>query len=226
VTAQLVAVVTFVAAALLVASGLAKVVRPLPTARAMYAAGLPGHAWFARAIGVAEIVVGTWFLTAPSTIAAVALALLFGAFAGFVAFLLLARPGAASCGCAGATDVPPSRIHLALNLVAAGAAVAAAIDPPQSLIATTTSLGAASIPFLVGLVTAAGLAVAAVTDLPPALASYRRPDGHPVESDASRHVRADAALAAAHVGPGHPSLWPGTSPGDAASHLPPTEPDA
>ena len=224
--APLVAVMAFVAAALLVASGLAKAARPLPTSRAMYAAGLPGDAWIARGIGAIEIVVGAWFLASPSTAAGVALAVLYASFAGVVGFLLVARPEATSCGCAGTTDVPPSRIHLTLNVVAVAAAVAASIDPPASLVATLTSLGAAAIPFVVGLVTAAGLAVAAVTDLPPALSSYRRPDGHPVESDRSRHVRADAALASARIGPGHASLWPGSSPDEAAAPLPPTEPDA
>jgi hypothetical protein len=223
VTASLVDVVAFVAAALLVAAGIAKVVRPLPTARALYAAGLPGHAAIARGIGAIEVAAGAWFLIAPAPPSAFALAALYGAFAGFVGFLLVARPEAASCGCAGTTEVPPSWIHLVLNLIAVVAALAAAFDPPQSLAGTLGSLGAASIPFGIGLATAAVLAAVAVTDLPPALASYRRPDGHPVESDRSRHVRADAALAAVHVGPGHPSLWPGTSPAEAS---PPTEPDA
>ena len=203
-------VTAFVAAGLLVAAGVAKVVRPLSTARAMYAAGLPGHQALVRGIGLAEVGVGSWFLLAPSGPAGAALAAMYLAFAGFVGFLLLVAPGTASCGCAGASDVPPSVIHLALNTLAAAAAAAAALDPPTGLAKTLAALGVASVPFAVGLLTAGALAVAAVTDLPSAFASYRRPTGHPVETDAGRHLRADSALASADVGPGHPSLWPGS----------------
>lgn len=214
-------VTVFVAAGLLVAAGVAKAVRPLSTARALYAAGLPAPPALARGIGVAEVGVGVWFLLAPSGPAGAALAAMYLAFAGFVGFLLLARPGTASCGCAGASDVPPSVIHLALNILAAAAAASAAFDPPDALAKTLASLGAASVPFAVGLLTAGALAVAAVTDLPFAFASYRRPAGHPVETDAGRHLRADSALASADVGPGHPSLWPG-----AQGTPDTTEPDA
>ena len=208
-TLSIVTVVAFVAAGLLVAAGVTKTLRPLSTARAMYAAGLPGRTGLVRGIGIAEVGVGIWFLAAPSASAGAALAVMYLAFSGFVGFLLVARPDAASCGCAGASDVPPSLVHLALNLVAAAAASAAAFDPPAGLVRTLGALGPASVPFALGLLTAAALSVAAVTDLPPALASYRRPAAHPVETDGNRHVRADSALASAHVGPGHPSLWPG-----------------
>ena len=225
---SIVSIVAFVAAGLLVAAGIVKVARPLPTARAMYAAGLPGGSAIARGLGFAEVGVGVWFLVAPSPAAGAALAGMYLMFAGFIGFLLVARPGTASCGCGGASDVPPSAIHLVLNVLAAVGAAAAALDPPASLVRTLTSLGAASVPFAIGLVTAAGLAAVAVTDLPPALAAYRRPQGHPVETDRNRHMRADAALASAHVGPGHASLWPGASP-TAPSPTPTpgaTEPDA
>jgi hypothetical protein len=211
---SIITVAAFVAAGLLIAAGVAKVLRPLPTARAMYAAGLPGRSAVVRGIGLAEIGVGTWFLLTPSGAAGAALAIMYLAFTSFIAFLLIARPGATSCGCAGASDVPPSLIHLGLNTLAAAAAAAAALDPPAGLVKTLGALDIASVPFVLGLLTAAALCVAAVTDLPPALASYRRPPGHGVETDGSRHVRADSALAAANVGPGHPSLWPGTSGAD------------
>lgn len=211
-TLSTVTVVAFVAAGLLVAAGVTKILRPLSTARAMYAAGLPGRVTLVRGLGIAEVGVGIWFLLAPSAFAGGTLAAMYLSFAGFVGFLLVARPEAASCGCAGAGDVPPSLVHLVLNIVAAATASAAAFDPPAGLVRTLGSLGPASVPFALGLLTAAVLSVAAVTDLPPALASYRRPAGHPAETDGNRHVRADSALASAHVGPGHPSLWPGSTP--------------
>lgn len=211
-TAWLILVAATVAAGLLVVAGAMKLARPLPTARAMYAAGLPGPVWAARAVGLVEVAVGVWFLAVPSVVAAIALGVIYLAFAGFVGYLVAAHPEASSCGCAGAKDVPPSRLHAVLNIAAAAAALAAAISLPPSLGSTLAALGPAALPFLLGLGVAAALAVVATTDLPPALAAYRRPAGHPVETDRDRHARADLALASAGVGALHPSLWPGIDP--------------
>lgn len=209
VTSDLITVVSFVAAGLLAASGAVKLVRPLPTSRAMYAAGLPGTDRLSRAIGVAELVTGVWFLAAPSLASGLTLAAIYFAFSAFVAFLVVARPSASSCGCAGSKDVPPSWIHAALNLLAAVAAVAAALNPPAGLVATVTGLGIVGVPYLIGVLVAAALAAAAASDLPPAMTAFRRPGDHPVEPDGDRHVRADAALSSVGIGPGHDSLWPG-----------------
>jgi Methylamine utilisation protein MauE len=205
-------VATTVAAALLVAAGLVKLARPLPTARALYGAGLPGSRWAARGVGAAEVIVGVWFLAAPSAAAAIALGTIYLGFTGFVAYLVVAHPEAGSCGCAGAKDVPPSGLHAGLNLAAALAAFGALAWAPPALGSTLAALGIASVPFLLGLGTAGALAVVATTDLPPALGAYRRPTAHPVEADMDRHRRADRALASAGVGPQHPSLWPGIDP--------------
>jgi len=136
-------------------------------------------------------------------------ATLYLAFAGFVAFLLIARPQASSCGCAGAKDVPPSVVHLVLNAAAAISGVGVALTTPPAFVHALSSLGFAAVPFSLGLATAGMLAVVAVTDLPPALAAFTRPPRHPVEADKDRHVRAEAVLAEVGVGLGHPSLWPG-----------------
>jgi hypothetical protein len=211
---QLTAVTSYVAAGLLAASGAVKLIRPAPTAGAMYAAGLPGSRVLARGIGAMELLTGIWFLAAPSLASGLTMAALYLVFAGFVTFLVTSRPQASSCGCAGAKDVPPSWIHVALNLVAAGAAFAAAVRPPAGLPRALTDLGFAAIPYAVGLVAAAGLAAVAVTDLPAALGAFHRPSGHPAEPDRDRHARADGALASAGVGPGHASLWPGADPAE------------
>jgi len=223
VIAWLILVAVTVAAGLLVAAGSVKLARPLPTARAMYAAGLPGSAWAARGVGLVEVVVGLWFLVAPSVAAAIALGAIYLIFAGFVAYLVVAHPEAASCGCAGAKDVPPSRLHAALNVLAAAAAFAAALSLPPSLGSTLASLGMASVPFVLGLAVASVLAVVATTDLPPAFAAYRRPEGHPVEADRDRHARADTALASVGVGALHPSLWPGIDPDELRAAAAPGE---
>ncbi|MEO8477139.1 MAG: MauE/DoxX family redox-associated membrane protein [Actinomycetota bacterium] len=219
----LILVVATLAAGLLAAAGCIKLARPLPTARAMYAAGLPGPVWAVRGLGLAEVVVGVWFLVAPSAPLAVALGSTYLVFAAFVAYLVAAHPEAASCGCAGSKDVPPSRLHAAMNLFAAVGSFASLIRPPTGMGATLTNLGPASLPFALGLAVAAALAVVATTDLPPALAAYRRPQGHPVEADHDRHARADTALASVGVGALHPSLWPGIDPDELRAAAAPVE---
>jgi hypothetical protein len=211
---DLIAVVSFVAAGLLATSGAVKFVRPLPTSRAMYAAGLPGSDALSRVIGAVELVTGIWFLAAPSLASGLVLAGIYLAFTAFVAFLVVARPAASSCGCAGSKDVPPSWIHAALNLLAAAAALAAALNPPAGLVPTVTGLGIVGVPFVIGVLTAAALTAAAVSDLPTAMTAFHRPSGHPVEPDGDRHVRADAALSSVGIGPGHGSLWPGADPAE------------
>ena len=208
-TTWLVIATSAAAAALLVVAGTLKLLRPVPTARALYAAGLPGTTLLPRAVGVAELTTGIWVFLAPSIASGLALATLYFVFAGFVGFLLIVRPQTASCGCAGAKDVPPSVVHLVLNSVAAISGVGVALTTPPAFVDAISGLGIAALPFSLGLATAGMLAVVAVTDLPPALAAFTRPPRHPVEADKDRHVRAESVLAGVGVGPGHASLWPG-----------------
>jgi hypothetical protein len=209
-TSVVLVVVNLLSAELLVAAGGSKIARPEPTARALHAAGLPGRNPTARAVGIVEVAVGLSALAKPTVATESALAATYLVFALFLGFLLLARPGTGSCGCAGAKDVPPSLLHLSLNVVAAGAATGAAFALPPGLGALAGSLGWAVVPFVAGMVTAGLLVTALVTDVPAAFRSYRRPSGHAIERGPDRHARADAALASAGIGAGHPSLWPDT----------------
>jgi hypothetical protein len=97
------------------------------------------------------------------------------------------------------------------------------VTVPPSLGSTLVDLGPAALPFVLGLGVASALAVVATTDVPPALAAYRRPEGHPVEADLDRHARADVALASAGVGALHPSLWPGIDPEELRAAASPRE---
>jgi uncharacterized membrane protein YphA (DoxX/SURF4 family) len=207
-TSAVLVVVNLLSAGLLVAAGGSKIARPEPTARALSAAGLPGRSPMARAVGIVEVAVGLSALTEPSVATESALAATYLVFAVFLAFLLLARPGTGSCGCAGGKDVPPSLLHVGLNVAAAGAATGAAFALPPGLGSLSVSLGWAVVPFAAGMVAAGLLVTALVTDMPAAVHSYRRPSGHAVERVPDRHARADTALVAAGIGPGHPSLWP------------------
>src|SRR5689334_16292262 len=113
----------YLAAGLLVASGIGKLVRPQAAVAALGSAGLRGGAWTARALGSVEIVVGVLALWRPSPTTALAVSVLYLAFAAFLV-RLIRRGGATTCGCVGSAEAPPSMLHVVLDLVAAVVAVA------------------------------------------------------------------------------------------------------
>jgi hypothetical protein len=212
VTPEALAVPLFLAAGLLVAAGVAKLLRPRPTAQAMVDAGLPGNDAAARSVGVVEVAVGGWALVTGSVTAALALGALYLVFAGFLAYVVRTHPDAGSCGCAGGTAVPPSLLHLTLNLLAALAGLAAAASGGVGGLADwVSSLGWGTVPAGLGIVLAGWLAVVAVTEVPGAFRAWVPPvhaDEH-IHGPRDHHDEADHALVAAGIGPGHASLWPG-----------------
>ena len=114
---------------LLVAAGVGKVFRPVPTAGALRLAGLPGSINLVRMLGVFEIAVGVGGIASGGAIAAVTAAILYASFGGFVIYALRRRLPISSCGCLGATDTPPSITHVVVNLFAMLALTAGAIFP-------------------------------------------------------------------------------------------------
>jgi methylamine utilization protein MauE len=215
VTSDALAPIFFLAAGLLVLAGAAKILRPDPTAQALLDAGLPATIGAARTVGTAEIVVGAWALSAPSAGGAVALGALYLLFAGYLAFLLVARPDAGSCGCAGPTPIPPSRLHLALNLVAGTSGFAYATTAAPSAGMWIRGLGWAAAPIVLGLVVAGWLAVVAVTQAPGAFRAWTPEDhSHEHAPHGHDHGTTDRELADAGIAPGHASLWPNTKPED------------
>jgi len=199
---------------LLLVSGVLKVLRPRATAQAMLDGGLPGSTTAARCVGVVEIVVAGWALAAPGAGGAAALAVVYLCFAAFLGYVLRTHPDAGSCGCAGATAVPPSRLHLTLDLLAAAIAIAYASTGGPAVGAWTRDLGFGAIPIAAGLAVAGWLVVVAVTQVPGAWRAWAPPPGALDHDHApDEHVGAEDALATAGIGPGHPSLWPGTDAG-------------
>jgi hypothetical protein len=134
---------------LLALAGGFKTVRPAPTVGALRAVRLPGSVALVRVFGAGEVIVGLGAAITgwPPLSALVAVA--YAGFAGFVAAALRRGSPIQTCGCFGADDVPPSRIHLAVNvgccLVAAGAAVTR-VDGLPTMLADQPWAG---IPFLV-----------------------------------------------------------------------------
>ena len=209
--------VFFLAAGLLVLAGATKILRPDATAQALLDAGLPGSLGAARSVGVVELAVGMWACAEPATGGAIALGLLYLIFAGYLGFLLVARPDAGSCGCAGGTAVPPSRLHLVLNVVAGATGLAYATTEAPTIAAWLASLGWAAAPIVFGMVVAGWLAVVAVTVAPAAFRTWTPGDhdhDHAHAPHGHDHGATDRELADAGIASGHASLWPSTKPED------------
>jgi hypothetical protein len=139
----------FAVCVLLALAGAFKAVRPQPTVGALRAFGVPAAAPLVRVFGAGELVVGLGaVLTGWAPLAAV-VAVAYAAFAGFVAAALRRGRPLQSCGCFGTDDLPPTRIHLAVDVGATLVAGAAAVFPPGSLPEVVTDQPWAGIPFLV-----------------------------------------------------------------------------
>jgi hypothetical protein len=110
-----------VAAGLLAFAGAQKLLDPTMTAGALRALGWPGSNRLVRlgagvelAVGVLAIALGgaVWWLVALS----------YAGFNVFVGQALRRGTPLGTCGCFGRADTPPSRRHLALNLIIGGVA--------------------------------------------------------------------------------------------------------
>jgi hypothetical protein len=125
----------FIAAALLVVSGGAKLWDPAPTRGALQASGLPSGAWTAPTLGIVEIAAGIAG-TVLGGVASFGVAAIYLAFAGFVAYALVRKIPIQSCGCFGKADTPPSWLHLGFNVLSAAAASGVALSrrPPVDVL--------------------------------------------------------------------------------------------
>jgi len=146
-----------VAAVLLVAAGLAKVVSPAPAVAAMRALGLPTSPTAVRVGAWLECVIGAWALAVGS---AWSLALVAASYAAFAVFLVVATQSAAiaDCGCFGSTGSPPRLRQVVLDVMLAAAAVlslAGPVQPVPSLVTRSPLVGAV---FVICTVAAASLA--------------------------------------------------------------------
>ncbi|MGO8824309.1 MAG: MauE/DoxX family redox-associated membrane protein [Acidimicrobiales bacterium] len=127
-----------IAAGLLVAAGIAKAVRPDDTARALAALipgrRVPSQRWLRGAVrtgALAEAVLGLVALGAPRPLTAALVALSYASFALVVAYARARGGTLATCGCFGRPDTPATRVHVAVDLVLAGAAAAVAAGAPS-----------------------------------------------------------------------------------------------
>ena len=175
-----------VIAAVLVVSGVAKVVTPAPTASLLATLRLPESPSVARLLGLVEIAVGTAAVLVGSAVLAIAVSALYLAFAAVV--VMARRAGAPSCGCFGAGAAPPNQVHVWVNLVSATVALATAIVVGSSVVDLLRDQPAGGVPFTIlmaaGVVLVVGLDTAGA-DLVDQMSAIRRA--------ASRSERAVAA---------------------------------
>lgn len=164
-------------AAVLVVAGVAKLIRPRETARALAGAvGGSPRPWslVVRAGALAEAGVGTVCLLGGGRPAAGAVAASYAGFAVYVAWARLSHRPLATCGCLGEPDTPPTWSHSGLCAIAALSAAVAAGAAPPSLGALLASLGRWS-PAYLAAAAASAYATILLLGAGPRLASLRRP---------------------------------------------------
>ena len=142
--------------------------RPDGTRVALRTVGLPASTVAARGLGVVEIVVAVAALwqTVPLTVLAVGTFYL--GFAMFSEVLRRRTAGRGGCGCFGVSSAPVGRLHVLVNLIAVGVAIAVAAEanPLESYGGVMAATPAAGVPFFLGTVVLMGLVKALLTDLP------------------------------------------------------------
>jgi Methylamine utilisation protein MauE len=156
------------AAGLLAASAAAKLRDPGPAADALVELRLPATRFLVRAVALVELAAAVLMVARPAPGATAACGLYFG-FAALV-LVQLVRGSVRSCGCLGSAALPPTRLHLALNVALAGCC---AFVRPDVLGAFRHPFGAAVV--LIGAATTAWALAAGLELIPQTLHAYRRP---------------------------------------------------
>lgn len=158
---------------LLALSGVFKLARPAPTAGALRTLRLPGSLPLVRLLGAGELGLGAAALLTGWAPLAALIGAAYAAFAGFVCAALTHGTLLQSCGCFGAVEVPPSRLHLAVNIAAAAVAGMAAVGRIDALPDVLADQPLAGVPFAVLTLVTVGLLYGVLTALPVALRATR-----------------------------------------------------
>jgi methylamine utilization protein MauE len=158
-------------AGLLAIAGVAKLRHPVPAVNAMARAGFGAGRSGVRLTGLLECGVGAWVLLDPGVAALGALALVYATLASGIWAML--KADVADCGCFGeSASLKPSRIHLAVNLMAAATCALAALSPPPGLSAAADRAPLEAVALIAGLAAAILLSYLAFTALPRAWVAY------------------------------------------------------
>ena len=156
-------------AVLLAAGGVAKLIRPDGTTRALAAAALPNRVALVRLGAAAETVVGVGALVVGGPVGPVLVAAAYLVFVGFLIRSMRRAKGAGSCGCFGANEAPPSRVHIGFDVLAAVTAAGAAVTDWPGVGSILADQPAAGLPFVVFVAVTAFLGYLTLTALPAVL---------------------------------------------------------
>jgi len=166
-----------IACLLLAGAGALKAWKPGDTANALRAVGIPlsytASRVLVRAFGGAEVVISVVALFTGNAVASALVAVSYLAFAGFVTVALRRGTAIASCGCFGKVDTPPSVVHVVIDVLFAGVAVAAALTGDVALADVLRDQPLAGVPFALLLATGVYLVFLAFTALPKTMAAVR-----------------------------------------------------
>jgi hypothetical protein len=158
-------------AGLLAIAGIAKLRHPAPAANAMARAGFGAGRSGVRLTGLLECGVGAWVLLDPGVAALGALALAYATLASGI--WAMRRADVSDCGCFGeSASLAPSRLHLAVNLMAAAACALAALTPPPGVRTAIDRAPLEALAMIAGLAAAILLSYLAFTTLPRAWSAY------------------------------------------------------
>lgn len=156
----------YTSAAVVGVAGASKLRKPMVTARALHAVGLPHRPMYTRVLGAVECAVGVAALFEPNQ-SAFALAGLYAAFAVITTYQLIGHSTVTSCGCFGDVETPPTPYHILFDAGAFAIALIVALssspDGLNRLITAHPALGAS---YLVALAAAVYLAVLSLSLLP------------------------------------------------------------
>ena len=102
-------------AGLLVLTGIAKLVRPTDTARAIRTLGVPGSLTLTYLLAVMEVSIGALVLVTLEPLWFALQAILYASFLLWVVWAIRTDAPLASCGCLGRDDTPPYWGHTLVN---------------------------------------------------------------------------------------------------------------
>ena len=155
----------FMIATLLVITGVPKLTNPGGTARALYSLGLPATLTTERAIGAVEIAGGLAALLLGGRLTAGVVALVYLGFSAFIA-LALRSDKVKNCGCFGDRDVPPSLLHLTIDLAAAAVAMTLVLRPIGAITEVMGETPWAGVPLVAFVAAGAGLILMILKQVP------------------------------------------------------------
>lgn len=161
-------------ALLLLVAAAAKLREPGPAMVALRRAGLPSGSLVVRLLATTEAAVAAATLLVGGVGPAVALGLLHLGFACFIARLRRVAGAKASCGCFGEAEAPADRLHVVVNLVAAGAVALAVAFPLPSVPSVLADGIGLALPYMTVVVIGAWATGLCLTSLPSLLAAQRQ----------------------------------------------------